>query len=166
MAEEIPFNTAQRTWERAGIIVCGTPEVPYDPSTEIVIAPPPVTSWSRDDASGEQAEPCWGQGPGWPAQCRGAPPLIMGASRFLLDPVLVTDPVMGQVRPQPGQRPQVADGLRRHERAAQHAPFVQLAQPQAVEPVFSELRNPDLMVQMPPQLRGPNGTLKGRRGFR
>lgn len=83
MAEEIPFNTAQRTWERAGIIVCGTPEVPYDPSTEIVIAPPPVTSWSRDDASGEQAEPCWGQGPGWPAQCRGAPPLIMGASRFL-----------------------------------------------------------------------------------
>jgi hypothetical protein len=31
MAEEIPFNTAQRTWERAGIIVCGTSEVPYDP---------------------------------------------------------------------------------------------------------------------------------------
>ena len=44
MAEEIPFNTAQRTWERAGIIVCGTPEIPYDPGTEIVIAPPPVTS--------------------------------------------------------------------------------------------------------------------------
>jgi hypothetical protein len=39
-AEEIPFNTAQRTWERADIIVCGTPEIPYDPSTEIVIAPP------------------------------------------------------------------------------------------------------------------------------
>jgi hypothetical protein len=44
MAEEIPFNTAQRTWERADIIVCGTPEIPHDPSTEIVIAPPPVTS--------------------------------------------------------------------------------------------------------------------------
>jgi len=44
MAEEIPFNTAQRTWERAGIIVCGTPEIPYNPGTEIVIAPPPVTS--------------------------------------------------------------------------------------------------------------------------
>jgi hypothetical protein len=40
MAEERPFNAVQRTWERADIIVCGTPEVPYDPSTEIVIAPP------------------------------------------------------------------------------------------------------------------------------
>ncbi len=40
MAEEIPFNAAQRTWERADIIVCGTPEIPYDRSTEIVIAPP------------------------------------------------------------------------------------------------------------------------------
>jgi hypothetical protein len=44
MAEEIPFNAAQRTWERADIIVCGTPEIPYDPGTEIVIAPPLVTS--------------------------------------------------------------------------------------------------------------------------
>ena len=43
MAEEIPFNTAQRTWERADTIVCGTPEIPYDPSTQIVIAPPPAT---------------------------------------------------------------------------------------------------------------------------
>jgi hypothetical protein len=41
MAEEIPFNAAQRTWERADIIVCGTPEIPYDRSTEIVIAQPP-----------------------------------------------------------------------------------------------------------------------------
>ncbi len=41
MAEEIPFNAAQRTWERADIIVCGTPEIPHDPNTEIVIAPPP-----------------------------------------------------------------------------------------------------------------------------
>jgi hypothetical protein len=38
MAEEIPFNAAERAWERADIIVCGTPEIPYDPSTEIVIA--------------------------------------------------------------------------------------------------------------------------------
>ena len=44
MAEEIPFNTAQRTWERADTIVCGTPEIPCNPSTEVVIAPPPVTS--------------------------------------------------------------------------------------------------------------------------
>jgi hypothetical protein len=47
MAEEIPFNAAQRTWERADIIVCGTPEIPYDPGTEIVIAPPLVASAHR-----------------------------------------------------------------------------------------------------------------------
>jgi hypothetical protein len=58
MAEEIPFNTAQRTWERAGIIVCGTPQIPCDPGTQIVIAPPPVTSWSTTTQSGEKAEPC------------------------------------------------------------------------------------------------------------
>jgi hypothetical protein len=40
MAEEIPFNAAQRTWERADVIVCGTPEIPFDPVTEIVVAPP------------------------------------------------------------------------------------------------------------------------------
>ena len=40
MAEEIPFNAAERTWERADIIVCGTPEVPHHPDTEIVIAAP------------------------------------------------------------------------------------------------------------------------------
>jgi hypothetical protein len=38
MAEEIPFNTVQRTWERADVIVCGTPEIPCDPVTEIVVA--------------------------------------------------------------------------------------------------------------------------------
>jgi hypothetical protein len=42
MAEEIPFNTVQRTWERADVIVCGTPEIPCDPVTEIVIALPPT----------------------------------------------------------------------------------------------------------------------------
>jgi hypothetical protein len=40
MAEEIPFNAAQRTWERADVIVCGTPEIPYDPSIEIVAGRP------------------------------------------------------------------------------------------------------------------------------
>jgi hypothetical protein len=39
-AEEIPFNTVQRTWERADLIVCGTPEMAWDPVTQIVIAPP------------------------------------------------------------------------------------------------------------------------------
>jgi hypothetical protein len=41
MAEEIPFNTAQRTWERADLIVCGTPEISCDPATEIVVAKTP-----------------------------------------------------------------------------------------------------------------------------
>lgn len=40
VAEELPFNAAQRTWERADVIVCGTPEIPCDPVTEIVVAPP------------------------------------------------------------------------------------------------------------------------------
>jgi hypothetical protein len=31
MTEEIPFNTAQRTWERADLIVCGTPGDPVRP---------------------------------------------------------------------------------------------------------------------------------------
>ena len=39
MAEERPFNAAQRTWERADIIICGTPEIPHDPNTELVTAP-------------------------------------------------------------------------------------------------------------------------------
>ena len=38
MAEEVPFNTDQRTWERADLIVCGTPEIGFDPATEIVVA--------------------------------------------------------------------------------------------------------------------------------
>ena len=42
MAEERPFNAAQRTWERADVIVCGTPQIPCDPVTEIVLAPPPA----------------------------------------------------------------------------------------------------------------------------
>jgi hypothetical protein len=42
MAEEIPFNVAQRTWERADIIVSGTPEIPCDPTSEVVVAPPSV----------------------------------------------------------------------------------------------------------------------------
>jgi len=43
MAEEIPFNTAQRTWERADLIVCGTPEIPYDPLAEVVVG----QAWSQ-----------------------------------------------------------------------------------------------------------------------
>jgi hypothetical protein len=40
MAEEVPFNAAQRTWERADVIVCGTPEIPYHAGTEVVVAWP------------------------------------------------------------------------------------------------------------------------------
>lgn len=40
MAEEIPFQARQRPWERADRIICGTPQIPFDPATELVIAPP------------------------------------------------------------------------------------------------------------------------------
>ena len=40
MAEEIPFLAIQRPWERADLIVAGTPDLPHDPDTEIVVAPP------------------------------------------------------------------------------------------------------------------------------
>jgi uridine kinase len=40
MREEVPFVVAERAWERAFAIVCGTPELPYDPATELVVAPP------------------------------------------------------------------------------------------------------------------------------
>jgi hypothetical protein len=40
MAEERPFNVAQRTWECTDVIVCGTPQIPYDHVTEVVLAPP------------------------------------------------------------------------------------------------------------------------------
>jgi hypothetical protein len=47
MAEEIPFNAAQRTWERADIVVCGTPEIPCDMESEIVVGPPPAAHGSE-----------------------------------------------------------------------------------------------------------------------
>lgn len=38
MAAEIPFVAADRPWERADAVVAGTPELPHDPVTEIVLA--------------------------------------------------------------------------------------------------------------------------------
>jgi chloramphenicol 3-O-phosphotransferase len=42
MAEEFPFVADQRPWERALVCVAGTPELPHDPSTEVVLAPTPL----------------------------------------------------------------------------------------------------------------------------
>jgi hypothetical protein len=38
MAEEVPFVADQRPWERAEIIICGTPEIPLDPGTQLAVA--------------------------------------------------------------------------------------------------------------------------------
>jgi hypothetical protein len=40
MAEEIRFQAGQRPWERADLIICGTPQIPFDPATKLIIAPP------------------------------------------------------------------------------------------------------------------------------
>jgi hypothetical protein len=40
MAEELPFLAADRPWERAVVIVDGTPALEYDPATQLVVAPP------------------------------------------------------------------------------------------------------------------------------
>jgi len=38
MREEIPFVEAERTWERAGLVVAGWAALPHDPEREFVIA--------------------------------------------------------------------------------------------------------------------------------
>ena len=38
MTEELPFLAADRPWERATIIVAGTPDLAYDSVSEVVIA--------------------------------------------------------------------------------------------------------------------------------
>jgi hypothetical protein len=40
MAEEEPFLAGERPWERADMLVAGTPQIPFDPATELVVAPP------------------------------------------------------------------------------------------------------------------------------
>ena len=41
MAEEEPFLADQRPWERADLVAAGTPQIPFDPLTELVVAQPP-----------------------------------------------------------------------------------------------------------------------------
>lgn len=43
MAAEIPFLLEQRPWCRAGLLVCGTPEIPHDPDTQLVTAEVPTS---------------------------------------------------------------------------------------------------------------------------
>jgi hypothetical protein len=40
MSEELPFLAADRPWERAIVIVSGTPQLDHDPVNEVVVAPP------------------------------------------------------------------------------------------------------------------------------
>jgi hypothetical protein len=39
MAEENPFLLDDQAWERATVVVAGTPELPHDSRTEVVVAP-------------------------------------------------------------------------------------------------------------------------------
>jgi hypothetical protein len=43
-AEEVPFLDHDRPWERADVIVAGSPVLDHDPAAEVVVAPAPV--WS------------------------------------------------------------------------------------------------------------------------
>ena len=38
MAEEVPFLAEQRPWEHVDLITCGTPDIPFDLATELVLA--------------------------------------------------------------------------------------------------------------------------------
>jgi len=40
MAGEMPFPASRRPWESAGLIVCGTPQIPFARATQLVVAPP------------------------------------------------------------------------------------------------------------------------------
>ena len=40
MAEEEPFLAGQRPWERADVLVAGSPRIPFDSASELVVAPP------------------------------------------------------------------------------------------------------------------------------
>src|SRR5262249_31334077 len=42
MAEGLPFLAARRPWEHADLVLGGTPSLPHDPSSEVVVADGPL----------------------------------------------------------------------------------------------------------------------------
>lgn len=44
ISEELPFVAARRPWEHADLIVAGSPTLPFDPRTEMVVADGPLHS--------------------------------------------------------------------------------------------------------------------------
>ena len=42
MREEFPFVAGQRPWRRAFAVVAGTPQLPHDPVSDVIVAPPPA----------------------------------------------------------------------------------------------------------------------------
>jgi hypothetical protein len=50
-AEEVPFLHRHRPWERADVIVAGSPVVVHDPEHEVVVAPAPTSPSSSRYAS-------------------------------------------------------------------------------------------------------------------
>jgi energy-coupling factor transporter ATP-binding protein EcfA2 len=66
MAEELPFMARQQPWTRAGIIIAGTPTIPHNPATEIVIAQPPQPAAGRTASAPDGlGQPIWAS-PGCP----------------------------------------------------------------------------------------------------
>jgi hypothetical protein len=61
------------------------------------------------------------------------PSLIRASSSSLLQPLLVAGALVSQVSTQPGVLPQPADRGGRDERGPQHAPLVELAQPDRIQ---------------------------------
>jgi hypothetical protein len=43
-AEEVPFLDEHRPWERADVVVAGSPVLDHDPDHEVVVAPAPTSS--------------------------------------------------------------------------------------------------------------------------
>jgi hypothetical protein len=56
MAQELPFLSRQRPWERADVIVAGTPELPHDPATEILAARPGGGGQQGHSATGRRGQ--------------------------------------------------------------------------------------------------------------